>query len=257
MIYKLLENENTKEFWIDSKKQFWPYISAKHMQKLYPNGGYMTVGDVKKKIKKDSPSVLVGNGQKIPVLPFQPKLKSGEKCVGYIGVESEESAHTYIRIIEKKKGWLFLLPLLLLLLGLLILLGLKLMDDKGPNLDNSAISYHIEGLENKDDSNISIPIFGKITVDSETMESEIHLANPKGNPCYFQYKIIMKDSKEELFKSGLIEPGTAIPKVSINQQLTPGEYPAMIIVNTFALEDHTVAMNGGEMDVTLVVKEEN
>ena len=183
-------------------------------------------------------------------------LKSGEKCFGYIRVESEDFADAYIRIIVKKKTWLFLLPLLLLLLGLLILLGLKLMDGKGPDLDKSAISYHIEGLENKDDSNISIPIFGKVTVDSETMESEIHLANPKGNPCYFQYKIIMKDSKEELYKSGLIEPGTAIPKVTINKQLSPGEYPAMIVVNTFALEEHTVAMNGGEMDITLIVEEE-
>ncbi len=256
MIYKLLENENTKEFWIDGKKQFWPYISAKRMQELYPNGGYMTVGDVRKKNKKDCSSVLVGNGQKIPVLPFQQMLKSGEKCFGYIRVESEDFADAYIRIIVKKKTWLFLLPLLLLLLGLLILLGLKLMDGKGPDLDKSAISYHIEGLENKDDSNISIPIFGKVTVDSETMESEIHLANPKGNPCYFQYKIIMKDSKEELYQSGLIEPGTAIPKVTINKQLSPGEYPAMIVVNTFALEDHTVAMNGGEMDITLIVEEE-
>lgn len=256
MLYKLLENENAKEFWVDEKKQFWPYISAKRMQELYPNGGYMTVGDVRKKNKKDCSSALVGNGQKIPVLPFQQMLKNGEKCFGYIRIESEEVTDAYIRIIVKKKNLLLLLPLLLLLLGLLILLGLRLMVDKGPDLDNSAISYHIEGLENKDDSNISIPIFGKVIVDSETMESEIHLANPKGNPCYFQYKIIAKDSKEELYKSGLIEPGTAIPKVSINKQLSPGEYPAMIIVSTFALEDHTVAMNGGEMDVTLIVEEE-
>lgn len=35
-----------------------------------------------------------------------------------------------------------------------------------------------------------------------------------------------------------------------------GSYPSLIIVETYSLQDHSVKMNGGEMDVTLVVEEE-
>ena len=254
MLYKLKETSNSKDSWVDVNHQSWPYISNDQMDHIYPNGGYRIIGDVGS--RKESQFTLQYHDQCIDVAPYIPKLRSNEYCLGYIAVESNDFSDAYIRIIKRSnKKFLFLL-LMLLLIGTGLFVGRDIWKQDEPSLDDSAISYHIEGLENKDPKNISIPLFGTIHVDSKTMKSTINLANPKGNPCYLGYRIILKERNEEIYRSKLIEPGTAIPGFKVNRKLEKGSYPSLIIVETYSLQDHSVKMNGGEMDVTLVVEEE-
>ena len=63
--------------------------------------------------------------------------------------------------------------------------------------------------------------------------------------------------KTEIHKSKLIEPGTAIPTFQLNQTLKKGTYPATIRIKTYALSDYTIEMNGGEIDIELIVEEVN
>lgn len=253
MEYKLRKHEGYSNTWVDQKQQSWPYISSEKMEAIYPGGGYMVVGEIHIKQRKEANDVLMNDGQSIAVSSFSVNLRSNERCIGFIAVESEGEIR-FIRLIERKKNkiyWWFLL--LFIAAGLIV--GGVLLKKEGPNLDESAISYHIEGLKNEDPSNISIPLFGKLKVDGRTMEVEAHLANPQGNPCYFEYRIILKDGNEELYHSKMIEPGTAIPKFVLNKKLKQGSYDGVIVIDTFSLKDHKTQMNGGEMDITLVVEE--
>lgn len=255
MFYKLKECNYCNDNWIDKDRQSWPYIKNDDMEFKYPNGGYMIIGDIRDNKGENSESTLNYENQFIGISPYISKLKSNEYCVGYIPVDSEDSEHSYIRIVKKTNRKL-LLFLILLLLGLLFFAGGNMLKNYKPDLDENAISYHIEGLENKDPENISIPLFGKVNIDSETMKSTVNLANPKGNPCYFRYSIVIKDGNIAVYESDLIEPGTAIPGFKLNKKLDKGSYPSSIIVETYSLKDHSVKMNGGEMDISLIVGKE-
>lgn len=241
---------------VDSRRQKWSYISAKDMQQQYPNGGYLILVDLKAGKKEDAVGYLTQDDKKIEVFPYKAKLKAGETCVGFLQVESNVHKDAFVRVVKRKK----IPPLCYLLLLVLLLVGIGTWylssRPKGPDLDQNAISYHVEGLENKDPSNISIPLFAQLRVDAGTMKVQNHLANPEGNPCYFEYHILLKDGNEELYQSGLLEPGTAIPEFTLNRKLEVGSYPAEIQIKTYRLKDHTVAMNGGDIDITLVVEEE-
>lgn len=255
MEFRKKEWEQEKMILTDSKQQKWNYICAKDMQKQYPNGGYFVLADLKTGKKEDAVGHLIQDDKEIEVFAYQTKLKAREKCVGFLRVENSLHEDAFIRIIKRKNLYPFCLLLLLVLLltgtGIWYLSGRS----NGPDLDQSAISYHVEGLQNKDPSNISLPLFAQLQVDAETMKVQEHLANPEGNPCYFEYHILLKEGNEELYQSGLLEPGTAIPEFVLNKTLEVGEYPAQIQIKTYQLKEPAVSMNGGEIDVTLVVEE--
>ena len=263
MDYNLLENKYSTNTFTDKNSQTWFCIHPQKMEELYPNGGYIIAADLKQESKEKSIGCLIGENQKIEVFPYELQLKSNEKCVGFICISGSDNLDTFIRIVKKTRKKWFLLSLLLSLLVVLVSLiavfigGWIIFNENKPNLDKSAISYHIEGMENKNPSNISIPLFSRIKIDSTTMEGKVHLANPVGNPCYFEYHIVLKDGNKELYQSKLIEPGTAIPSFRLNQTLEKGTYPATIRIKTYALSDHTTPMNGGEIDIELIVEEVN
>ena len=259
MDYKLLKNEYSTNTFTDKNNQTWSYINNQKMEELYPNGGYIIAADLKQEKKGHSIGYLIEQNQKAEVFPYELQLKGNEKCIGFICVSGADNRDTFIRIIKKTRKKWFLLPLLAVLPSLIgVGIGIWMMfGNPKPSLDESAISYHIEGIENKNPNNISIPLFSSIKIDSATMAGKVHLANPAGNPCYFQYEIVLQDGDTQLYQSKLIEPGTAIPTFQLNQILKKGTYPATIRIKTYALSDYTIEMNGGEIDIELIVEEVN
>lgn len=256
MEYRKKKCEHENLILEDRKHQKWNYSGTKEMQKRYPNGGYLVLADLKRGKERDAIGYLVDDDKRIELFPYETTLKAGEKCVGFLAVESDVYQETFVRIVKRRKKRFLLLLLLIALLT--IMLGIWNLINNGdkPNLDENAISYHLDGITNKDPSEISIPLFTKLRIEPDTMKGEYHLANPEGNPCYFEYHIILKKDNEEVYRSGLVKPGTAIPKFTLNRKLEEGSYPAMIQIKTYKLNDHNISMNGGEIDVEIIVKEE-
>lgn len=258
MEYKIKEHVQANKKLMDTRHQLWSYISLKEMEILFPNGGYIIAGDLKKEKKENSIGILLGENQSIDIFPYVSKLRMTEKIVGYINVDDREHNDVFIRIIKRTyKKYLFILLFLFFAIALIGgLIFLNSTKDK-PNLDENAISYHVDGLVNKDPSNISVPLFTQINIDKSTMKGAVHLANPEGNPCYFEYHIILKEDNTEIYRSDLLEPGTAVPNFKVNRELNEGIYPALMQIKTYSLNNHNVPMNGGDIDINLVVKEEN
>ena len=65
----------------------------------------------------------------------------------------------------------------------------------------------------------------------------------------------LSDTGEELYKSGYIEPGSAVPEFELNQELEPGEYDILLEVEAWDIEDYTQALNGGSIEAKLEVEE--
>ena len=79
------------------------------------------------------------------------------------------------------------------------------------------------------------------------------LLNPEGNPCYFTFELVLKDSGETLYKSKMVPPGKAITKITLSRALPAGEYNATIKITTASLENGG-AMNGANVETVLKVQ---
>ena len=100
---------------------------------------------------------------------------------------------------------------------------------------------------------IRIPGYPSITVPADTTDIEMNLENPVGNPCYFTFELVLKDTNETLYTSKMVEPGKAITNVTLSHGLEKGEYQAVIKISTASLEDGS-AMNGANVETTLIVQ---
>lgn len=121
-------------------------------------------------------------------------------------------------------------------------------------IDANAIDYQPrDEVEPPNVETIRLPIYKTFEMtEGDTLNAS--LENPKDNPCYFQYTLTLTETNEEIYRSNLIKPGTAINQVKLNTNLLKGVYKLKLTISTWSLEDIETAMNGGEMITTLVVR---
>ena len=125
----------------------------------------------------------------------------------------------------------------------------------GIELDPNAGEY--TGEKPKDEGGaaegIKIPGYPSITIAKDTTDVTMALMNPEGNPCYFKFVIVLKDSEETIFESKYVQPGDCIYDVKLNKPLAEGEYPAVIQISTIALDGET-PLNGANVETVLIAK---
>lgn len=107
--------------------------------------------------------------------------------------------------------------------------------------------------EDKPAVGIKIPGYPSITLPADQQTVNVALLNPDGNPCYFTFELVLKDSGETLYTSKLVPPGKAITEITMSRALSAGEYNATIKITTTSLEDGS-AMNGANVETVLIVK---
>ena len=107
--------------------------------------------------------------------------------------------------------------------------------------------------EEKPAVGIKIPGYPSITLPADQQTVNMALLNPEGNPCYFTFEIVLKDTGESIYQSKLVPPGQAITEISMSKALPAGEYAATIKITTTSLEDGS-AMNGANVETVLIVK---
>lgn len=128
-------------------------------------------------------------------------------------------------------------------------------DPVKPDIDSGAVDW--PGSEPPDkggaSSGIKIPGYPSITIAANTKDVTMALLNPEGNPCYFTFEIVLKDSGETIYTSKQVPPGKVISNVTLNRALSPGEYDAIIKITTNSTKDMH-AMNGANVETVLIVK---
>ena len=100
---------------------------------------------------------------------------------------------------------------------------------------------------------IKIPGYPSITLPKGQKKVNVALVNPEGNPCYFTFELVLKDTGETLYKSKLVPPGKAITEITMSRALSAGEYNATIKISTTSIADGS-AMNGANVETVLIVK---
>ena len=253
MNYEVVKNKESKHRWKDQNWTVWYYIHWKEAEQMQIDLGkvFADIGNE----KENNGSDLTCNGRTLLLKEKREQLTSSEKVLGYIPCRDAEGNFGYVRILKKKRKVVWLL--LLLLLCILIGGGTWWFSNRKPkvDLDESTIAYQMpNGLKNENSSEIMIPVFSKLIMQSGSNKVTAGLANPEGNPCYFQYKIRLKEEEKLLYESKWLEPGTAIMEFEIKEELKTGEYPIIIEIKTGSLKDPEVEMNGGEIDAILQVE---
>ena len=170
-------------------------------------------------------------------------------------------------VISKKTLVIVLIVFLLLIAGSVTLaLGWNSwFGEGGPSssqngdleIDENAGDWNGGELPDKTDDapsvGIKIPGYPSITLPKDQKTVHVALVNPEGNPCYFTFELVLKDTGESLYKSKLVPPGKAITEITMSKALSAGQYNATIKISTTSLEDGS-AMNGANVETVLIVK---
>ena len=172
-------------------------------------------------------------------------------------------------VISKKTLSLSLIVLLLLIVGVVTLAlswniwfgdvpdGPSYSQTGDLDIDENAGDWNGEKLPDKTDdapaAGIKIPGYPSITLPKDQKTVNVALLNPEGNPCYFTFEIVLKETGESLYKSKLVPPGKAITEITMARALSVGQYEATIKISTTSLEDGS-AMNGANVETVLIVK---
>lgn len=129
-----------------------------------------------------------------------------------------------------------------------------------PDIDPNAERWDGGALPNaggpeseEEPAGIQIPGYPSITIPADTTDVTLALLNPEGNPCYFTFELVLSDTDEVLYTSGMVPPGEMISDVTLSRPLAAGEYDATIRITTASLEDGS-AMNGANVETVLVVQ---
>lgn len=226
------------------------YETNASFQKRYPKekGGYRVIGAIGKGIKHEI-GTWKHNGKEFAYYELNySKYQYGIK--GYIEVEQD----TFLAIIGKDYRKILQPIGVLLTIGIVALGIFYLTQQNGPVLDPGAQKYQadVELPENMDKTKIAIPGYGDIQMNAGEDKAYIALWNPDDNPCYFKFEIVLSESEESIYKSGLIPPGNAVTTVKFNREFEKGVHPITIRIQTFDLEDYTKGLNGGEVKTRLV-----
>ena len=251
-----VRGENSSRTFKDASGNTWGYITPKELAAIYPNGGYRIIGDLKKKESASGQYLVSKDGKRVCLYPYRRKNTRMERTVGYIDVSSQEAPDSFVRIRTGNifKGIILPLILLLLLTGLFFLGWFLSRKPEVPGLDEAAVSYKVEGMENTDPESIALPGVSVIEMEAGSTRVDFPLVNPEGNTCYMKYTIRDTQTDEVLYRSGMIEPGMAVLGFDLEQPLEAGTYEILVQVETSDLEDYTVQLNGAEIPAKLEVR---
>ncbi len=137
-----------------------------------------------------------------------------------------------------------------------ILFGMWLVSrDHGPKIEENVKDYDDIYASAADIAagNFAAPGYTEITLPAERRDVQIILPNPKGNPCFFRYTLVLKDTGEVLYQTGLIEPGKAVTEIRLSRPLETGDYVLELQIEATSIIDQS-AMNGINIGVVLKVR---
>lgn len=226
------------------------YYSTKELHKKYPKGGYIVSGGIGKGLTNRQGQILIDKELQDYYTLHYSKLFYGVN--GYISI----GENNYLAVIGSRKARNLIISLMIVLMIVCLAVGiLKLFNNDG--IDSMAKDYTPpENLKvETDPDHIAIPGYKQIKLYANSDTAYMALWNPPGNPCYFRFTILMHNTKENLYKSGLVPPGKAITEIKFNRKIKEGTHSIDIKIDTYQLNDKEKRMNGGVSRSLLIAYE--
>lgn len=261
MEYTVKNTKDTARKYKDKNGRNWQYLLPRQYAKL-PKSEKRICGDMRKRDSGSLERILrmdtTDTSQVIGLYEYRTEKRWNETIKGYIPAYYGEEGHLCcVRIVDRSlvKSILFPLVLLGILAGLIMAYLWYEGRDEVPGLDETAVSYRIDGMVNTDPESTMIPMLSPIIVSASEGRAQNVLINPDGNGCYFIFSIVIDDTGEVVYESGLVEPGKAIVGFDLDTIPAPGTYDVTVQVETRDINDYEEELNGGDVKTTLTVNE--
>lgn len=218
------------------------YYTKKEIEDMYPAGGYSVVAQIGKGRTKQG-ELLSGEASE-PIYAVS-KLPHS-KIKGYIPVGERE----YVVIVKDVLLlWLLFSLLALLAVAALVFLIIKVVPANGGAPETTKAPGVVDPNAQEGLGDISVPDrietvgrgikvvgFPKMKLKAGVIEQEFILSNPKENPCYFKFEIVLSDTGEVIYTSDLVPPGYAISKFKLNRALEAGSYSAVVHIRPYSFD---------------------
>lgn len=89
------------------------------------------------------------------------------------------------------------------------------------------------------ETEVAFSINANPVFESDTGRGNLLFENPKSNKKLTRVEVIRDDTGEMLYKSGLLEPGSYIPEVSLLEKLEAGSYTCTATIYAYKLSDES------------------
>lgn len=105
--------------------------------------------------------------------------------------------------------------------------GLKIEPNVITGSNNISLEERLAEMQKKvDEGSIGVRMETTLTFETGDSKAVTSIENPARNTYPFVVAIVITDTKEEVYRSGLIPPDSYINEVKLNTTLEKGSYPA-------------------------------
>ena len=80
---------------------------------------------------------------------------------------------------------------------------------------------------------ISVPVIGDVSMPAGAADMTITLYNPAKNLCNFVFDIILLETGEYIYSSGLVEPGMCVEDPTLSRALMQGDHDAVLRISVY------------------------
>ena len=133
---------------------------------------------------------------------------------------------------------------ILLLFIVLLLPQLKNVDSK-PEKENNTKNIN-DAEEVKEIRNIVLPGFVELDVNKPGK-----LLCNMNEDFYLQFNIILRDTDEVIYSSGLVEYGNYINVIELNREIEKGEYDAVVFIQPYDIKLNKT--NNAKFNIRLII----
>ena len=119
---------------------------------------------------------------------------------------------------------------------------------------------YVEPEQKPAEDGVAIPGFGKLTIPPNVTDVVVDFYNPDANAdrFYLTFEIRIPDDSEQgyesVYKSGLVEAGKHIQKITLSRGFKAGEYEAYLFVQPYRANENLTPVNNANLKFKLIVK---
>lgn len=138
-----------------------------------------------------------------------------------------------------------------------IMCGIVLAKPWNYDVANKKVKYEFEEDQQRIADNggvtpgIQMPGYSEITIDSDNKIAKVDLYNPEANKVYFQIKLILSETGEQIYKSKLLKPGQHLYEIELKRPISEGKYNITIQYDTFSIDENYTPRNGASIKCIL------
>lgn len=160
--------------------------------------------------------------------------------------------------MKKKNAPLVIIAVLLAIIAVLLVKQIRSQEEEpvGQGVVIEASGDATKGHIGTTLPEISIPGRTVLELPADVSEADVSLHNPEDNADYYDlsFSLIIKETGETVFTTGLIPPGYQCSRVTLSRNLEDGEYDAILLVQPYLKDEAHTPVNNAELSILLIVK---